>query len=291
MDLPQKSVVLMGVPAAGKTTFLGALWYALKHAPSTEVHITALPEDQKYLNLISACWLHGKPLEHTNQGARVVLSLSTGSGTGVMLCLPDASGEVYQTQWAKRQWTTEYDKLAHSSSGVAVFVHPDHVRQGALLADVAAAADILGPGAVRVGTPGAATNTPWDPLRVPAETVLVDCLQFLLGAPCYRESLKVAIIVSAWDLIQPLGKSPRVWFESELPLLAQFCKANSPCISLRCFGISAQGWKYDDEQCTKELLEKNLDPVKRIIALDGDGAPVSIATPVLWLLSALSQAS
>lgn len=279
----RKTIIMMGLPAAGKTSFLAAFWYHVKHSQNHRLHIDALPEDLEYLNLISGLWLEGKQQPHTNCSTRVEMRLRQDPAQeATLVCLPDTSGETYQRHWTDRQWDFEYDSLARTVTGLVVFIHPQHAGQSPLIADVNAGAAALGSEGPAPSEPRT-TAAPWDSKSAPADVMLVDCLQFLICSPCFHEHLFVSIVISAWDTVEALEKTPHEWFHSEMPMLAQFCQCNQERLRTKCYGISAQGGKYDDETSVALIL-KQRDPLKRARAIAADGKTIDITAPVAWLL-------
>ena len=52
------SVMICGLPASGKTTFLGALSYSINSQEiETSLKYDGLPEDRTYLNQLAERWL------------------------------------------------------------------------------------------------------------------------------------------------------------------------------------------------------------------------------------------
>ncbi len=93
------------------------------------------------------------------------------------------------------------------------------------------------------------------------------------------KTFKVAVIISAWDVIQETI-TPKQWIEKRTPLLDQYLKANSDLIDYEVFGVSAQGG--DIEKDKDSLLDKN-EPYERIIAKDSDNNDISICEPIIWI--------
>ena len=93
---------------------------------------------------------------------------------------------------------------------------------------------------------------------------------------------KVAVIISAWDLISDLTDSPSQWVRERLPLLDQYLKSNSDIFSHRFYGVSAQGGDLEKDRI--RLLEK-LNPTERIIVTGEDCTPHDISAPVKWIMN------
>ena len=57
-DLKRK-ILMVGLPGAGKTTYLAALWYVVNHPEEIKEALTlyCLPKNSKYLNMITVAWI------------------------------------------------------------------------------------------------------------------------------------------------------------------------------------------------------------------------------------------
>src|SRR3954469_5056688 len=65
----EQSVVMMGLPGSGKTTFLAALWHQLESAEIATAFTTdRLQRDREYLNRIRDAWIAFEEVPHTSAG-------------------------------------------------------------------------------------------------------------------------------------------------------------------------------------------------------------------------------
>ena len=68
--------LLMGIPTAGKTSFLAAFWYAVRDSKDdAPLTVEVLPDHRTYLNAICDKWLAGEELDHPCRTARDVRGL------------------------------------------------------------------------------------------------------------------------------------------------------------------------------------------------------------------------
>jgi hypothetical protein len=124
----------------------------------------------------------------------------------------------------------------------------------------------------------------WTPDLIPEQVRLVDLLQFLEHPPFRRALRRVAVMVSAWDLLPEPAPTPQQWLRRELPLLHQFLESNSSSFMVRVFGVSAQGGQFKGEERDRLLAEI---PGERILCV-GDGVkPHDLTAPIAWLMSEL----
>ena len=126
----------------------------------------------------------------------------------------------------------------------------------------------------------------WSSDLTPTQVQLVELLQFVAFLRSTPEPLRIAVVVSAWDLVRD-QIPPISWLESHLPLLFQFLVANSDAAPFRAYGISAIGGDLlkDLDRLQEEtvpsrrikVVENGLEPhgdltapIRFLLALDGD---------------------
>jgi hypothetical protein len=193
----------------------------------------------------------------------------------IILSFSDLSGESFERQFAGRTCSPQYVAGYENEGGVLLFVNADRPSDGITLLD-------LNPIVVEAKEQPHAVEQlkEWSPKLAPQQTRLVDLLQFLLRPPFFRRRRRVAVIVSAWDVVPLPRLSPSDWLARELPLLSQFLQTNSKSFEWRAYGISAQGGDVSGRQKI-ELLRKV--PSSRIVCV-GDGTTEhDITAPLLWL--------
>lgn len=283
--------LMLGLPKAGKTTFLAALWHVLK---SREITGSLLMErregDQEYLNLIADQWSKCAELDRTPSGGQMGVAIvlrDPARDTLVRMSIPDMSGELYASQWEDRNCTTEFAELAANAGGCLAFIHPGTLSQTTWIAGANAVYDgwVEGGGAVQEQTSQDATafetvppTTPWSPRGAPTQVQMVEVLQFLADLTGRR--LRLALVVSAWDLVSK-DISPAKWVEQELPLLWQFLRTNRSQFEVEYMGVSAQGGRASDADT---LLEHPVASHRiRMVAPGVEGH--DITHPIRWLMS------
>src|SRR5262249_33672713 len=145
----------------------------------------------------------------------------------------------------ERQWTRAYYDLVGNATGALLFVHPEYVVAGTRIDSADQLVGQLDEDGVSQGT--APLSEPWTPGLAPTQVQLVDLLQFIQQHPSPAHPFRVAVVVSAWDLVRAQGQEPDAWLEKHLPLLWQYLKANDGIVTTT-FGISAQGGSLVDGQ-------------------------------------------
>jgi hypothetical protein len=281
-----KHVVLMGLPATGKTSFLAALWYLVQHRQvASRLRLERFEGDSKYLNQISQAWAGYELVPHTSVDSETVVSMvlkDAENGETITVTFPDLSGESFTLQWTTRQFTTGYDDSLQQASGAILFITPLYYRKPIRI-DMAAPLieEIVGGEAKQESIQDTgATLKPWNPETAPTQVELVELLQFIIGRSYFKAPFRLAIIVSAWDRLSATGVSPSEWVFNTFPLFRQYLSSNNPVFQHTVYGVSAQGCDYGN-------LAKTIDQVpSERIQVVGSGVKNAhdLTEPLLWLM-------
>ena len=222
-----KKLLVIGLPEAGKTTFLAALWHVVDSAEvDGSLVVSEVHGVRDHLNMIRAEWQKCRELDRTSIPAERIVSFKLRdpeTSSIVELSLPDLSGETFRMQWENRQWTVEFDKLARECSGGLLFVHPNGVVEPQRINSTvdAMAAARVGKKETENRDSGVASSTPWSSAHAPTQVKLIEILQFLKTQQLFNRPFPLAIVVSAWDLITT-KELPSEWVHNRSPLLEQF---------------------------------------------------------------------
>lgn len=277
------SLLFVGLPKSGKTTYLAALWHVLEDQSSaTKLKRKQNSVDRSYLNLIAEAWRACTPVPRTTlqtDDTTVTLHLE-GDGFGEFtLTVPDLGGEAFEQQIEHRKMSAAHAALFREANGVLLFVHPDSKRGTQISEQDQITASIGGTTEAPGGANGhAAAPVPWKVEMLPTQAKLVELLQFLLEIVDQR--LRVAVVVSAWDLVAEVGQAPREYVSGRMPLLRQYLDANDDVFDHAVFGISAQGGAIPDDK--SRLL--GIDSLKRIKVCYETENDHDITKPLAWLL-------
>jgi hypothetical protein len=272
--------LMVGLPGTGKTTFLAALWHVAKsHEVPGSMRLERREGDQEYLNTIANEWSKCEELERTpGEGEMdVAIVLSDPENDGIMhLRIPDMSGELFKTQWESRRCTAEFADLVDSVGGCLLFLHPEKTIETQWIADANAILEQWG-GQNEEEKKEKQASTDWDASTAPTQVQMVELLQFM--AELTERQLRLAVIVSAWDLVTEQA-TPTEWVEKRMPLLWQYIMANPDLYSVSYMGVSAQGGERSEEA----LLD--YETASHRIRVHAPGSKEhDITHPVRWLMS------
>ena len=176
--------------------------------------------------------------------------------------------------------------LATEASGVVLFVHAGDIQKPNRITMANRLVEEVRREGEGTGVDGGAEGTevdPWAPKKAPTQVKVVELLQFVaacqVGLPNTR---KLAIVISAWDLVKGEGRSPDEWLTRHLPLLRQYIHTNPELWTPRVYGVSAQGGERSDP----ERLLRHGAHSSRIIITGPEVNENDITAPVRWLMRA-----
>lgn len=288
-----KSIVAMGLPESGKTTFLAALWHLITNK-KVQVRLSLvrlLAEEAAYLRAIASRWAQAKKQDRTFQSGNktVKLTLKSEGDDEFDLTFPDIAGEAFSQMWELRECTPAVAD-ALRATGVLLFIHVDKIKPPGWIADDAALAQGMdnAPGNAQGGAESG-VPLPWKPQTSPTQVQLVDMLRCLQAPPLTVGARKLAVILSAWDKVEADEVSPARFLEMHLPLLYQYLAHGlGTGWEQRIFGVSAQGAEYDDVNgaptADADRMRDMEVPSQRIKVVVGDSTSHDLTEPLHWLL-------
>jgi hypothetical protein len=267
-DATAVRLAVLGLPSAGKTSYLAAVYHALDSGGPDADRLARQPGDRAYLEQIRDAWLAGRPVDRTAVGTGENIELDAVlDGMPVVLHIPDVSGESFTHALASRSIDTALARAVQNAQGLLLFTHPSHQRPRVSIHSARRA------GLVDPNRPLAAT-APFDPATVPAETQLVDLLQW--AARLGRAApLRAAVVISAWDRMTDIA--PGNWIQ-QMPLLRQYLDNTDDPISTCIYGASAQGGTYgaDDDPVSTPPASRSY------IVLEDGTRHDDIVSPLRW---------
>ena len=269
---------ILGLPRSGKTTFLAALWHLIDAGEvSTKLVLDKLVGDHEYLNTIVEAWRRCEEVPRTPRAGETNVCIHVhepATNRKVVLEFPDLSGESFEDQFASRSCKHDYVKGFARQGGILLFVNADRPQEGITLLDLVP----IITGEVSLETTEAQQE--WSPDLVPEQVRLVDLLQFLQQPPFDRRQRKLAVGISAWDVISDPTPAPEDWLTREMPFLDQFLRNNTDSFEVQVYGISAQGGDVTGEK-RPELARQT--PSRRIHCVGPNTDPHDLTAPLVWL--------
>ena len=302
---PDSTLVMLGLVGTGKTNFLVALDVVLDHQADPDgLHHSELAADRAYLQPLREQWLRGEVLKHTSRQPppppHQLLVRHPVTGTSAGFYLPDLAGETFDAQFETRSFPLGFSERLQQAGGVFLFVHCNHNADHAILEDPGFME--LAPALPAASPPpqSAVAEPDWRLEDASPQVKLVDLLQFIAEIGPQQRPLNIAVILSAWDLVEnapylgphaaaEIPKDPAQFFSIHWPLLDQFLRGNTEMFRIRVFGVSARGGGNTPEEIAR--LTKFDRPSDRILVVDGSHRSNDLTRPVRWLLGLLQSAT
>jgi hypothetical protein len=281
-DTMARSIVICGLPASGKTTFLAALWHVVfqRADPNAKLKFGSLKDgDHGHLNAITRRWQEAKEQIHTEtaSGKLVSMNLKDDDGRKVRMTFPDLSGESYQQMWEVRECDPQLAQLLGSGEGVLLFVHANRVKRPIGVAEVVAHAEALGGKQLEPKV-----SEKWHPKDAPTAVQVVEMLQMLRCNALRSPARRLAIMLSAWDKVEDEGLDPEAFLARELPLLDQYLRQGDEGWEFRVYGLSAQGGDYEPELREGEEIDPDLRAkVDAIRGIEEASTRIRLLSPLL----------
>lgn len=298
-------LTILGGPSSGKTTYLAALITALRDGVSTVFDTPTLPDDAAVIERLEDDLLDGRYPLRTASSTVQALSIELpfkDDREAASLDVSDYAGEEVERLFERRDggWSAEWNARAHAS-GVLIFIRPPKWEPlPRIKPRVAAGPGLSGPERIfarpELDTEVGVTVDLGDETRVPTELAAIELLQFLRfvrglapGERPPRGSMRVAVLISAWDAVDASwkGQGPEKFVKQNAALLQQYLWSNYQADDVQIFGLSATGGDLRDPSY-KEQFESagNDEPTGFVVWSDADGLQTShdVTIPLAWAL-------
>ena len=280
------SIVLVGGPDTGKTNFIGRLWLALQNGESS-LRLGGTPDEIKYVE-DAVGHLHGgrfAPRTDKNVAAEqssITIPLAgpeAGQGDErLQLVVPDISGEIWKTAVETKELSRKRMAQLEDAVGAVVFVRvlsalnvspPDWVNSAELMQ----------------------LQEDVDAGEMPTQVMLCEFVRFLelkLRAGNSSRKPRVAVVVTAWDLLDPerAAEGPRAYLEREYPLFAGRLDDVSR-FEVGIFSMSILGGDPEaDEGFRARLLDEGLGSAGYVRYYSGKEIreTADVGLPVAWAI-------
>lgn len=270
--MSETPVCLVGLPGAGKTTFLAAFWAATRDVPRPGAYsIVGFPADPTYLQKIADSWFDAKPVERNTTASvePIELDLRAEGRMNLQLRVPDLNGESFRDAAAHRQIDKHVAELVGGSELILFFVNAATARTHVSLADM---------------PPDPPSEKPpppyeeFDPKKLESDILNAELLHLLPQlVPTPERPPPIVVVVSAWDTVDALQQPPRTWLSRQQPMFAQTLDEYARRAQVQVIGVSAQGADYES---TPGVAQK--PPDERPLVVDGSTRSADIGLPFAW---------
>ncbi len=280
--MDSKSCFILGLPSAGKTSYLAALAYSLQQKQvETKLHWNSFSGDHQYLASLAETWLTAEPVSRTsvgNQQTSLTICLNDCEGKIFNITFPDLSGETFQKQYVDREIDKSLADSIINGNGILVFINPRDIIEPELISELPLASRLETDPNIAVQERNPAND---DPTEVQIVQLLQD-IEFLLDDEKGKK-IPLAIIISAWDIVDDSHSIPEDCIKERTSLLWQFLKANDDTFLTSYYGISAQGGALETDEESEMLIDQfETNPAERILVVNSVGEKSHDITLPLW---------
>ena len=288
-----ETVVFLGLPRTGKSTYLGTLWQLAQDPAEPTIVERDVTGDRSYLQKLGDQVARGEEIGRTEvssvEGMRLTLGFEQGD---VTVDIPDLGGETLRLLVEDRVWHPRLQDTITASNAMLLFLHPEKLE---LPMTIAMADDVLSglqfPQDQNVPESANGQNTEsraklelpkYQPKSACTVAKYLDALENILTDQRKRWPIRLGIVISAWDTVDG-SPTPARWLKDRVPALASFARANTDMIKWSLYGVSAQGGKLPDHR--DELLARGSGSVRdRAYARNESGDVVPVTEPLRWTL-------
>lgn len=227
-----KKCIIVGLPGAGKSTYIGAFWAIEKDGKTGHKLVCSkYPEDSVYLDSLKSSWKKQKEVSRTSQldVKEIIFELSSlSSSDEITLCVPDFKGEKFQSI-IQNNIDPEVDKWFKESDSVLFFLKYN------------------GRDTLQDEMPVSDPENKQDQASVLSTNEMSEWTKNIMLLKYILNTYKIerfAICVSAWDKVDT-DAYPTVesWLKETSPFFLNFLRDNIKDFKL--YGISAQGIDYN----------------------------------------------
>jgi hypothetical protein len=268
-----RKCLVVGLPNAGKSTYIGAFWAIEKDGGTGHTFtFEKYPSDIKYLNALKDNWLEQKAVDRTVQLSQdLMFDLERlADGEKLSVNIPDFKGEVFN-QLLLGNSPDKLDEWIKDADSILMFIENcEEEIYSEEFGDDTSDRDIPS------NAFGIEEIEPW--IKV------IQILKFLKEE---KGDIPISICVSAWDkAINNLSEGDSVdsWLKEEHLFFYTF--ATHQFSNVRFFGVSAQGLDYDDRDAdfTDKKVRELTEQKKRAYISSGTDKDYDITKPLAWLL-------
>ncbi|MFC7379803.1 hypothetical protein [Brevundimonas sp. GCM10030266] len=287
-------LLLIGMPVSGKSTYLGALSHVLTAGTvETALRMKELADYEGHASALEERWLACEEVDRTGVTSRrdgQFRLQSAATGVEADLSIPDLSGEAFRQLAARGRCLTGVFTTMLEADGLVLFTNANRGIDDRLIFDAAQQYDALESAfEAEIAAAGVEDDLlsappeedkPFNPEEMPEEVLIVEVLQMLNRRPAIARQRRVAVVVSAWDVVKG-DEAPRDWLRRARPMLFQFLENNPRLWDVEVWGLSALGGGLPE---AAERLRREAVPSMRIRVQGPAASEHDLTAPLAWLL-------
>jgi GTPase SAR1 family protein len=260
--MSNKSILILGKPHSGKTTFVIQFYNRLVKNKSEIVlyksveNISLITDDRERLS-------RGEETQptQTEKYEELILPIEY-RGQKADIKYPDFAGEQITKIVEQREVNKNWNKALSESDAWILFIR---------LSSLTAINDLSNQTVDKETLANSASKSLED-FEIADQSFFIELLQILLQIKGYNyhlktNSIKLTVVLTCWDELHTKD-SPRLRFTKELPLLLNFIEANWHKNSYRIFGLSSQEFKLDTQEAKDKYLDEGPENFGYIIKPD-----------------------
>ena len=274
--MQNKSVLMIGMPGSGKTTFLVSLCRLLLWGEQETVwklDQTEMPEGYENIKDLMKRLNSYQILERTRNPIPYHLQflLFDNQQREIQFVIPDLSGEFFRDLVYDRRIKREILKQVEEADTLLFFINVATMVEEVRISikDKSAIKRLKEDhGETGIKAPEETKQLVKKPNNQSAVVELLQCISYLVKHP-----LKIKFVVSAWDIVAKECKeqvvNPEGYIKEKLPLLYQYISSfESSRMSYEYWGVSAQGGDFENEDEVLELKSRNEDDLAYLVNRD-----------------------
>lgn len=256
----EKKCFIAGLPKAGKTTYIAALWDIIQRRQGDfDLQFTTNPENATYLNEIWEYWVKMENIERSKTPALDDIKINVSrkvDGQEMELSIPDFMGEQFQ-KIIDRTLPENIKEWIESSDRMLYLIN---TLEDGSKDDMDEEEEANPEGADRQEEREKAL--PLTPERMMDVSQNLMVLKYIVT---HTKMKKIAIGISAWDKKMGAGQTPEEYLKRRSPVLYNFIKYHFEDVLY--FGVSAQGFDYSNKaEKATEMREKARQSNRAFIA-------------------------
>lgn len=271
---------LIGMPASGKTTYLVSLTNMLmfgERETLLKLKSRDRPKGMENIQTEIKNFNQFQPVGRTigvDEGW-IELPLYDKQGNKVNLRIPDLSGEIFRDLVKERRLRKDIALHLQEADILLFFLNLDTISEEHLIPlDEDSAIGIIekdyDKSVIEKGKAQIKDANAQEKKRV-TQTDLVELLQCVLHLS--KKRIRVKFILSAWDSIEKQLKletcTPEKCMEKSLSLFFQFLRSNSGQVEDEIWGVSAQGFDFENQEERERRMMDDFGNHARVIMPDG----------------------